>query len=474
MNAAAFGENPFPGLRRFDADDADHPFFGREEQVDQLLVRLRKAQFLALIGTSGSGKSSLIRAGLLPALHGGTMAGAGSHWRTAILTPENKPLANLARALAAPDVLGAALPPDIDEDAQKRYVDFQAALIGATLDGGARGLVEAVLGASLPDGENVLVLVDQFEELFRFAGGSGERGRESPAAVDEAAAFVKLLLEAASDPDVPVYIALTMRSDFLGDCARFRDLPEKINEGLFLVPRMTRDQLQRAIEGPVHVANAEISPALVTRLLNDVGDDPDQLPILQHALMRTWDLWVKGGRPDVPLGVDHYAATGGLASALNDHADEIYRDLSPEVQTTVERLFKCLTLSDRGEDSWGIRRPTAFADALAIVGVDEAELFEALRAFNAPGRSLLMPPDGTPMSGDTRLDITHESLMRVWKKLQQWVRDEAESARLYRRLADDANRGASHWREADLAVGLEWLAENRDRINEAWAKQYVA
>jgi energy-coupling factor transporter ATP-binding protein EcfA2 len=459
---ATIGTNPFPGLRPFDGDDPDHPFFGREEQVDDLLGRLRRTRFLTIIGTSGCGKSSLVRAGLLPALHSGYMAGAGSHWRIALLRPGLEPMANLARVLSAPDVLGGA----------ERGPVLGSSLMGAVLDRGSRGLIEAVQEAGLSDDENVLVLVDQFEELFRFVRSSSSANDSSREATsNEAIAFVRLLLEASRSAELPIYVAITMRSDFVGDCARFRDLPEQINDGMFLVPRMTRDQLRRAIEGPVRVAQAEISLALVARLLNDVGDDPDQLPVLQHALMRTWDRWAKGGDPHVPIDVEHYEAVGEMTQALSRHADEIYGSLTDDVRAVVERLFKCLT--DRGSDNRGIRRPTRVADACKIVDVRSDELKNVVERFNAPGCSFLMPPSGEPLVDNTILDISHESLMRIWAQLGKWVAEEAESARIYKRLAEDAARSAALWRDPDLAVGLAWLKQNRHKINDAWAGRYA-
>jgi Novel STAND NTPase 1 len=134
----------------------------------------------------------------------------------------------------------------------------------------------------------LLVVVDQFEEIFRFKKESSHERSE-----DEAAAFVKLLLEASRDKTARVFVVITMRSDFLGDCAQFRDLPEAINDGQYLIPRLSREQMRQVIESPAKVHGAEISPALVTHLLNHIGDDQDQLPVLQHSLMRTWDEWAK-------------------------------------------------------------------------------------------------------------------------------------------------------------------------------------
>ena len=144
--------------------------------------------------------------------------------------------------------------------------------------------MEAARLANLPPEEQLLVLVDQFEELFRV-----EQDANRHEAENDKAAFVKLLLAATHQSELPIYVVLTMRSDYLGDCAQFWDLPEAINDGQYLIPRLTREQRREVITGPVAVGGAVITPRLVNRLLNDVGDDPDQLPILQHALMRTWD-----------------------------------------------------------------------------------------------------------------------------------------------------------------------------------------
>ena len=265
--------NPFPGLRPFDLDE-EHLFFGREGQADALLARLNQTGFLAVVGASGSGKSSLVRAGLLPSLYSGFLSQASSRWRVALMRPGTAPIRNLAAALNQPEVFG----PDPD-DADR---DLYGQLTETTLRRGDLGLAEVAKQSRMAARESLLVVVDQFEELFRFKRMAG-----TVAAENEAAAFVKLLLAAVRQPEAPVYMVLTMRSDFLGDCAQFRDLPEAINDSQYLIPRMTRDQRRSAIEGPVAVGGARIMPRLVNRLLNDMGDNPDQLPILQHALMRT-------------------------------------------------------------------------------------------------------------------------------------------------------------------------------------------
>src|SRR5690349_4632480 len=186
-------KNPFPGLRPFETDEY-RLFFGREGQSDELIARLSRARFLAVVGTSGSGKSSLIRAGLMPALRGGMMKGAGSGWRIAVMRPGGNPIGNLAAELAKKDVLSEAGMGLSDEESE--------AIIEATLSSGSLGILNVAREARLGEHEKLLLVVDQFEELFRF--------KESGSA-DEAAAFVKLLLEAAQQRELSIYIVLTMR-----------------------------------------------------------------------------------------------------------------------------------------------------------------------------------------------------------------------------------------------------------------------
>jgi len=448
--------NPFPGLRSFEPEE-EHLFFGRETQVDELLARLERTRFLAVVGSSGSGKSSIVRSGVIPALHGGYMVGAGSSWRIAVLRPGDDPIANLTEALDAPEILG-------DDDTPP---EIRRGLLGATLGRGSRGLAEAVRSARLPEWENLLLVVDQFEELFRF------KRSIKKASSDEAAAFVKLLLAASASPEIRLYTVLTMRSDFLGNCVEFQGLPEAINQGLYLVPRMDREERRAAIGGPVAVAGAGIAPRLVTRLLNDVGDSMDQLPILQHALMRTWDHWQTHHGEDEGLDLRHYEAVGTLAEALSLHAEEIYAELpSDRHRQCCEKLFKALT--EKGEEGKGIRRPTPVAEVAALSGFELGEVIEVVEHFRAPGRSFLMPPVGVPIGPETILDISHESLMRVWKRLSQWVDDEAQAAQLYRRLARAAERHQAGrgglWRGPDLQMALRWQEQNEPTA--AWAERY--
>jgi tetratricopeptide (TPR) repeat protein len=345
---------------------------------------------------------------------------------------------------------------------------LQKTIIEATLRRSALGLVETTRQARMPANENLLVVVDQFEEIFRFRRMSKREGPE-----DEAAAFIKLLLEAKRQSDVPVYIVITMRSDFLGDCAQFRDLPEAINDGQYLIPRMTRDQRREAITGPVAVGGGEISGRLVNRLLNDVGDDPDHLPILQHALMRTWELWADDRRNGEPIDLRHYEAVGTMTDALSRHADEAFAELPNErSRALAEKIFKSLT--EKGPDNREIRRPTRVSEIAAIAESSPAEVIAVIEPFRQKGRSFLMPPASVPLTPDSLVDISHESLIRGWERLRKWVDAEARSANIYRRIADTAilhSEGrAGLWHDPDLALALRWREENRP--NAVWAEHY--
>ncbi|MGF1571257.1 MAG: AAA family ATPase [Nodosilinea sp.] len=442
--------NPFPGLRPFELDE-EHLFFGREGQADELLRRLNRTRFLAVVGTSGSGKSSLVRAGLLPSLYSGFLPEASSGWRVAILRPGNAPIANLAAALNQADVFG------IDPASDDAII--RTALTESTLRRGALGLVEVTQQARMEAHESLLVVVDQFEELFRFKAQAAQK----LAAEDEAAAFVKLLLGAVNQRPVPIFVVLTMRSDFLGDCAQFRDLPEALNDSQYLIPRLTRNQLQKTIEGPIKIAGGKISNNLVNQLLNEVGDDPDQLPILQHAMMRTWDFWRE--TQDEEIDPKHYNAIGSMSQALSRHADELFLGSSDSVSTDQKSnkdrsreqlIIKVIfdTLTEVNKDRQLIRRPTSLRDirkniekerinrlafekkkmseyGASYFGIPSylkselslQEIINQINEFRGSGKSFLMPSEGS-LDEDVILDISHESIIRKWKRLGDWKREE--------------------------------------------------
>ena len=446
--------NPFPGLRPFRSDE-HHLFFGREDQTAALLQLLREQRFLAVVGTSGSGKSSLVRAGMIAGLYGGTMTQAGSTWEVMILRPGGSPMENLARAMVESDLYDAQ-----DASTLPRLL--------ATLSRSRFGLVEAVKQSDVfESGTNLLVVVDQFEELFRFR----QQGVDSEEA---ATSFVNLLLTAAEQAERPIYVTITMRSDYLGDCSEIPGLAEAVNQGVYLIPRLLRDQKRDAIEKPIGVGGAKISPLLVQRLLNEVGDDPDQLPVLQHALMRMWDVWAAGNdHHSRPIEFSDFEATGGLAAALSNHADEIYDTLPDDThRQACERIFKTLTV--KGDDNRGIRRPTRLSQIQAVAVANRSTITAVLDAFRKSGVTFVMPGMEAELADRTVLDLSHESLMRGWQRLRAWVDDEAQSARIFRRLSDTASLWrdgkAGLFRNPDLQIALSWREQQQP--SSAWAEQY--
>jgi tetratricopeptide (TPR) repeat protein len=450
--------NPFPGLRPFEADE-DHLFFGREPEIDELLRRLRLGRFLSVVGTSGSGKSSLVRSGLIPALYSGSMVKAGSRWRIGTLRPGEDPIGHLAAALSPAEILGTTDP---------ELAATQPILLEASLRRSPRGLVEAVRLARLGPDENLLVLVDQFEELFRF-----RRSRLIDNSRDESIAFVKLLLEAVNQQELPIYVVLTMRSDFVGDCMEYPGLAEAVNDGQYLVPRMGREALRSAITGPVAVGGGRIAPRLVQRLLNDIGDDHDQLPVLQHSLMRSWERWLTRGDATRPLDVADYEDVGTLRQALSFHAEEAYAETGGERQREIaERIFKALT--DTYSDPRGVRRPTSVAELAAICEAPEADVIEVVDVFRRPGRSFLMPPARLPLSSRSIVDLSHESLMRCWDRLILWAEEERAAAAFYVRLAQAARwhgeGTAGLWRDPELELAIRWRQETRPTAG--WALRF--
>lgn len=445
-------------MRPFNIDES-HLFFGREGQSDEVLLKLSKSRFVGVIGPSGSGKSSFIYCGVMPILYGGFLTDASPDWEVVVARPGAAPIDNLAESLLknTPDYENA----DPEEKKIKRTI-FSTLLKSSSL-----GLVEAIEQSRKDKDVNYLVLIDQFEELFRF------KESHDPNSVNETLAFVNLLIEAANYPDAPIYVAITMRSDFIGDCAQFPELTRKINDSHYLIPQLTRDQKRKAIEGPVAVGGANIAPRLTQQLLNDLGDNPDQLPILQHALMRTWSYWTQyKDYEEEPVDLKHYEAIGTMSEALSQHANEAFDELNEEQKRICEVLFKAIT-EKRGEN-FGIRRPTRLNEIAAIADVSEEDVVAVVEKFRQPGRSLLTPSHGIPLVSKSMVDISHESLMRIWVRLKNWVDDEAEAVQMYTRLAEAASMyqvgKAGLWRPPDLQLALNWQAKHKPTL--VWGQRY--
>jgi tetratricopeptide (TPR) repeat protein len=477
-------EHPFPGLRPFAYQDHEY-FFGREEQTFALYRLIDRFRFIAVVGSSGSGKSSLVRAGLLPLLDKETREAGGRSWLWREMRPGDAPLQRLTFLLAS-----------LSDDDDPVVASGRRDRIAAQLQRSSFGISEALAEMNAIADKSLVLVIDQFEELFRYAtvasGKAGPSGDEVRAR-DEATQFVQLLLEASRAPSNKIHIILTMRSDFIGDCARFHGLPEAVCAAQFLVPSLTRDQLDEVIRRPVKQAGAGIDADLVERLLNDCSTEMDQLPVLQHCLSRLWDEAGKasvavatssdatpGARPIVPvrqLSLKHYRDIGEFADALSRHADEILRDLpGPTLQLAVEQTFSALSELDK--EGRAIRRALKFSRLVAETGVDEAAVREVLNRFRADDCSFLTPPpfEVSEIGGATRIDVGHEALLRRWEKVSGrgaepgWLRAEQQAGERYRGLlalaeGDDAVL-PSHLVDERWAW---WTARPR---TEAWAERY--
>lgn len=460
---------PYPGLRAFRREETDL-FFGREDCTNAMVDRLAATRFLTVLGSSGTGKSSLVKTGLLDALELGLMAKAGSRWKIVDFRPGGSPLKNLARRLL-----------ETEHDAEDPYIEPKDVdLLRAFLARGPRAVIEWCRSGHLPAGGNLLLLVDQFEELFRYQDYEGR---------EEAEAFVALLIESAREADARIYVTITMRSEYLGAGALIEGLSDAINAGMFLTPRMTREHCRDAIVGPAEVCNIDIEPALVNRMLNDLTNfapwdehdasdqldrlmrRADQLPLLQYTLNRMWQrAHDRSPGTRVKLTVADYEAIEGLSGALNAHANQIFDDLGKQRAQVAEWVFRALTAGSTLADA--VRRPTRLDDLISACGGDEAGVRAVVDAFRAPGVNFLMPefdPHNPKLTLDTYIDISHESLIRQWKKLSEWLGAEGRAAQQWRRLVDRFGTGEM-LRGRELANLIAWRSETKP--NAAWAKRY--
>jgi tetratricopeptide (TPR) repeat protein len=489
----ASAEHPFPGLRPFAYQDHEY-FFGRSDQTFALYRLIDRSRFVAVVGSSGSGKSSLVRAGLLPLLDLETGETGGRNWAWSEMRPGDAPLQRLTNLLA-----------DLSNDDDQVVASGRRERIAAQLQRSSFGISEALAETKDLAGKSLVLVVDQFEELFRYAAAGSARA--SPTAEDvrareEATQFVQLLLEASRAPLLKINVLLTMRSDFIGDCARFHGLPEAVCAAQFLVPSLTRDQLDEVIRLPLEKAGATIDPELVERLLNDCGTEMDQLPVLQHCLSRLWEEAGKstvgkaapslapsvapeagGGareigvraQPGRHLSLVHYRNIGEFSDALSMHADEILKDLGPKLLLAVTQVFSALSELDK--EGRAVRRALRFSPLVAETGVDEAAVRQVLDRFRADDCSFLTPPrfDVKEIEATTRIDVGHEALLRRWEKVSGhgielgWLRAEQQAGERYRGLLAMADGDATlpaHLVDERLAW---WKARPR---TAAWAERY--
>ncbi|HWA18422.1 MAG TPA: hypothetical protein VG757_05445 [Devosia sp.] len=440
-------ETPYPGLRPFRRDEVN-VFFGRDRHIDAMLRILASDHFLAVTGSSGAGKSSLVKTGLYSALELGYMRSGGSHWQIVEARPQTHPLAELSDALV--DVLG-----DKNDGAVR-------GLMAAAMTRSPESATEILGNIIAESRDSLLIVIDQFEELFRYEEGGTD---------DEKYAFVAMLLELARQRTYPIYVAITVRSDFLGECARYDGLAEIVNSSLFLTPQMNREELREAIESPALVYGGKVDPRLTNRILNDLEKERDQLPLMQHALALLWDVAVKAGETDPLLTLQTYDEVGGVTGALTLHANQILDELGPRAPIA-EKLFRQLV--GRSETADDVRRPTLLGDISTLTHTPIEELIPVIESFRRSDRSFLAPPEGE-LVASTTIDITHESLIRQWPALKAWAAAEQADAEQYRRLEESGRLHkagkAGLWGSPDLDIALEW--RRRVQPSALWAGRHV-
>ena len=437
-DAPAAGLPPYKGLYYFDESDAEW-FFGRETLTETLMERLNAGlkidqRFLAVVGASGSGKSSVVRAGLIPALR---WQQSSSGWPMYVITPTAHPLDILATTVHEGNKQGLALRKFVDELVRRPQA------LSANLE-----KIVRETGAA-----HLLLVVDQFEELFTLCRSEAEQ-----------TAFVESLLTAALQPDGVVIVIIVLRADFYAHCARFDLLRQALSKYQEYIGPMTIDELRRAIEEPAQRGHWELEQGLVDLLLHDVGADPGYspepgaLPLLSHALLATWQR-----RRGHKLTLSGYTASGGIRGAIAETAEAVFHDqLEPEQRVIARQIF--LRLTELGDDTTtaDTRRRVSF-DELASKPKDREQVHEVLMTL-ADARLITTDQNAA--------EVAHEALIREWPTLRNWIDENREGLRLHRHLTEAAHEWeklgrdpGGLYRGARLAQALEWSNSHREDMN---------
>jgi energy-coupling factor transporter ATP-binding protein EcfA2 len=518
---------PYTGLRSFTEDESLY-FKGREEDIDQATSQLQKNKFLMLTGASGDGKSSLVYAGIIPNARAGFLKSKYTNWCVANFRPERTPFQNLCNALAKQ--LDISNPYTVQGELNhgfsalvdlyrnsKRFIDINSAAWQQAGD--------KEKGAMRREAANLIILVDQFEEFF-----TNPENYQHGAPSRDANLVLNLLLETARialDEDIPIYVVFTMRSDYIGQCAAFRGLPEYIGFSQFFVPRLNRSQLQQVIEEPAKLSGNRIARRLTERLIHDLTEGVDQLPILQHALNQ---VWVAADHGNEEMDLVHYAMVGGMSvnelpdeqvqqfnswftslppeikacyhapnlqNVLDTHTNKLYEQAAgyyssktnksisaADAKIIIRTAFTCLTKIDQ---SRAVRNRMTLQEITNILGntnFDANAVGALLNIFREPGNTFIHPfiTDDDPESQNLRpsqvLDITHESLIRNWQYLGQWAKEEFDS----HSVSLDFEKQLDRWVNSDksnnflLSIGPLTYFENwynKAKPNAWWIARYL-
>jgi hypothetical protein len=471
------GSCPYRGLEAFRPEDARF-FFGREALTGWLTSALRRevrapqgVRFLGVLGPSGSGKSSVVLAGLLPRLKAGASEGSES-WPVVVLRPGDNPLERLTEKLV-PKARELRPDPSLSELGEQ---DDLLSRLRAEGDGAA-GALSRYVGlkfANEPDDRRLVVVVDQFEEVFTH-WPQDEQARKL--FERDRSAFFANLLQAAAAAGGRVAVVLTMRSDFLGACAPFPQLAAVLSAHQEVVGPLTAAELREAIEQPAFRVGCEVEPGLTERLLADVEGQSGTLPLLQFALTEVWKK-----REARRLTLQAYTELGkgdkgeqrGIEGVLDHRAEEIYSNLTHEDQDHCRRLF--LRLVQPGEGTEDTKRRVPYREFLPDDPA-RAEAVKKLVRTLADRDARLITTEGTDATGGA-VEVAHEALIRGWRQLRQWVDAERAGLRVQRRLTEAAQEWAAAEPEhkedylysgARLAVGREWAETHRGELSSVEA-----
>jgi hypothetical protein len=512
---------PYPGLRPFNEEESIF-FKGREEHIDQIVRQLEEKKFLMLTGASGDGKSSLVYAGVIPHARAGFFKAKFNNWVVADFRPEREPLKNMAIAIDTQLQVN-----DVERTAKELSYGFSSLIdiykaSGFWVDQQS----DAYLKSNADEqkkakrkGANLLILVDQFEEFFTNPENysAGKASIESQAVINSLLETTRLALE----QDLPIYIVCTMRSDYIGQCASFRGLPEYIGYSQFFVPRLKRKEIYQVIEEPALLNGNKISKRLIEMLINEMSDGIDQLPVLQHALNQ---IWQKAERGKVEMDIIHFAKINGipknhlnkqdklefeewfdklpefkkeffkqssLGDVLDAHANELFETANDligdkiseeDAKLIVETAFKCLTKIDEAR---AVRNRMTLDEVTRIINKPHItpELVDrVLYVFRIQGNTFLKPfifGDSTQkdLSGSSVLDITHESLIRNWQKLTVWAQEEYENLLTWQDFNKQLQRYVNSNKSSGylLPIGPLTFFEtwfNTAKPNEHWLARY--
>jgi len=433
-DAPALGLCPYKGLNYFDESDADL-FVGREVLTAKLVERVlslsrlpHETRFIAVVGASGSGKSSLVRAGLAYALR---WHKASTDWHIHVLTPTAHPFESLAATLA-PEINSVSAIATLMDDLARDPRSLQ---------------IFAKRKLGLENNIRLLLVIDQFEELFALCRSEGER-----------ASFIENLLTASSEPEGRVIIVITLRADFYAHCANNVHLREALAKNQEYIGAMNDDEIRRAIEEPAGRGRWEFEPGLVDLLLYEVGHEPGALPLLSHALFETWQR--RRGRV---MTLGGYASSGGVRGAIAETAEAVFIDQFTNEQRSIARKI-FLRLTELGDETsiTDTRRRASFNEL--ILKQEEATSTHTVLKALADARLIITSEDS--------VEVAHEALIREWPTLRSWLEENREGLRLHHKLTEAAlewnamNRSPDTLcRGARLAQEREWAAIHGDEMN---------